>query len=398
MTPSGEIERPKSSILRHVVGYLPPRNATATHILLVLDQFPKVLGGGERIALRTAGLLQEAGFRVSLLTFAIHPECAALASTPPPCPLYLLPLTKTYDLAACKAALQLGRFLRAEKVRIVQTFFESSDLWAGVVTKIFSSAALIWSRRDMGILRGRKHQIAYRLLARLPDRVFAVSERVRRHAIEVDRIPADRVLTIHNGLDLEAWPAREIHSSPSSGFTVVSLGNIRPVKGHDVLVEAAALVLRRLPETTFRVIGEILDDAFFQQLETRLGELGIADRFHFVGGLTDPAPLLLVADVFVLPSRSEGFSNAILEAMAASLPVVATSVGGNAEAVEQGRSGFIVPPEDASALAAAILQLLQSPVLLGRMSRASRSRLEAVFTSQAMLGKILACYRELLTQ
>ena len=388
-----------SSMLTLTAGTVPQHNPDATHILLVVDQFPKVLGGGERIVLRTAGLLQEAGFRVSILTFLIHPECTALTAVPPPCPVYLLPLTRTYDLNALRAARQLGRFLRGERVRLVQTFFESSDLWAGLVTRLTSSAALIWSRRDMGILRGRKHELAYRVLARLPDRVFAVSERVRRYTIEVDKVPAARVLTIYNGIDLAAWPPRPAPSkTAAAGRTVVTLGNIRPVKGHDVLIEASALVLDQVPETTFLVIGEVLDPVYFARLETRLAELGIAGRFEFVGGMAHPASLLQSADLFVLPSRSEGFSNAILEAMAASLPVVATAVGGNAEAVEDGSTGFIVPPEDAPALAAAMLRLLESPALLEAMSEASRARLEQHFTTKAMLGKILACYRELLAR
>src|ERR1700723_3233755 len=173
------------------------------HVLLVLDQFPKTLGGGERVVLKTAALLPRYGYRASILTFSIHPESAALES--PPCPIYLLPLQRTYDLQAFRAALELRQFLRLQKVQIVQTFFESSDLWAGFVTKSMSKAKLIWSRRDMGILRSGKHHIAYRLMSGVPDAVFAVSEQVRSQCIEIDRIDPARVRTIYNGLDLSAW-------------------------------------------------------------------------------------------------------------------------------------------------------------------------------------------------
>ena len=166
----------------------------------MLDQFPKTLGGGERIVLKLAALLPQYGYRASILTFSVHPESAALKS--PPCPIYLLPLQRTYDLTALRAAFELRRFLKQQQVQIVQTFFESSDLWAGFVTKAMSKAKLIWSRRDMGILRTRKHHIAYRLMASAPDAVFAVSEQVRQHCIEVDRIDPARVQTIYNGLDL----------------------------------------------------------------------------------------------------------------------------------------------------------------------------------------------------
>src|SRR5437763_8202619 len=139
------------------------------HVLLVLDQFPKTLGGGERIVLRLAALLPKYGYRVSILTFFVHPECSSLKSAP--CPVYVLPLRRTYDLKAFNAAFELRRFIRAQRIQIVQTFFESSDIWAGFVTKVLSDAKLISSRRDMGILRARKHRIAYRLMARIPDAV-----------------------------------------------------------------------------------------------------------------------------------------------------------------------------------------------------------------------------------
>src|ERR1700691_2797588 len=99
------------------------------HVLLVVDQFAKVLGGGERIALKLAALLPQYGYQASILTFSADPESAALKS--PPYPVYLLPLERTYDLAAMQAALEFRRFLQQQRIRIVHTFFESSDIWAG---------------------------------------------------------------------------------------------------------------------------------------------------------------------------------------------------------------------------------------------------------------------------
>ncbi len=150
------------------------KNASLPHVLLVVDQFSRTMGGGERIALKLATLLPQYGYRASILTFSIDPDAAYLKSLP--CPVYLLPLQRVYDMRALRAAFELSQFLDQQQIRIVQTFFETSDLWAGFVAKI-SGAKLIWSRRDMGILRGRKHSIAYRLMAGVPDKVFAVSSR-----------------------------------------------------------------------------------------------------------------------------------------------------------------------------------------------------------------------------
>lgn len=369
-------------------------DAGMPHVLLVLDQFPKTLGGGERVVLRLASLLPQYGYRTSILTFSAHPESAGLQS--PPCPIYLLPLQRTYDLHALRAAFELKQFLRQQDVQIVQTFFESSDLWGGFVAKAMSGAKLIWSRRDMGILRDRKHHIAYRWMSRLPDQVFAVSEQVRRHCIEVDGIDSSRVETVYNGLDLDDWIHVERPARPADEFVVATLGNIRRVKGHDVLIKAAASVVERFPRVTFRIAGEVLEPDYFEELQSLIRSLKLSDHVQFAGGVSDLREYLSATDVFVLPSRSEGFSNAIVEAMACSLPVVATDVGGNAEAVKDGVSGLIVPSDDPAALAAAIIRLLSDLSRAREMGSAGRRMAAERFTTDAMMQQIVRTYARLL--
>ncbi|MCU1322147.1 MAG: hypothetical protein JWM43_1796 [Acidobacteriaceae bacterium] len=365
------------------------------HVLLVVDVFPRALGGGERIVLKLASLLPRYGYRVSILTFAVHPQSPALNA--PPCPVYLLPITNTYDLTAVKAAFRLRHFIRQQNVRIVQTFFESSDIWAGFVTRSMTRAKLIWSRRDMGILRTRKHHIAYRLMRRLPHAVFAVSNLVRQHGIEVDGIPPARVQTVYNGLNLADWLAStERPVEPSPNPLITTAGNIRPVKGHDVFIRAAALVIEQFPNAVFSIAGEVLEPAFFEELQALVRELKLSQHFTFSGGVTNLRDYLATADIFVLPSRSEGFSNSIIEAMAAGLPVVATSVGGNAEAVQDGASGYIVPPEDPAALAAAILKLLANHDQARAMGQAGKRIAAEKFTNEAMMAVTTNAYARLL--
>jgi glycosyltransferase involved in cell wall biosynthesis len=366
------------------------------HVLFVLDQFPKTLGGGERIVLKLAALLPKYGYRASILTFFAHPESAGLQA--PPCPVYLLPLQRTYDFSALRAAFELKRFLKQQRVQIVQTFFESSDLWAGFIVKTASDARLIWSRRDMGILRGRKHHLAYRLMSRVPDRVFAVSEQVRQHCVTVDRIEPSRVQTIYNGLDLGEWNTVSQPAKPSGKFVVTTVGNIRRVKGHDIFIKAAASIVKQSPNVSFSIAGEVLEPAYFEELQTLVRDLGLSDRFHFSGGITSLREHLSMADIFVLPSRSEGFSNAIVEAMAASLPVVATDVGGNAEAVQDGVSGLIVPPEDHEALATAIISLLSNSSKAQAMGAAGKQLVAEKFTTDAMMHQITSAYARLLSK
>ncbi len=371
-----------------------PQDTELPHVLLVVDQFPKILGGGERIVLRLAALLPRYGYRASILTFSAHPESAGLQS--PPCPIYLLPLPRTYDLAALRAALELRRFLKQQRIQIVQTFFESSDLWAGFVTKTMSDAKLIWSRRDMGILRGSKHHVAYRLMSRIPDRVFAVSEEVRQHCVVVDRIKPSLVETIYNGIDVADWDTASRPAKLPGRSVVATVGNIRRVKGHDVFIKAAASIAARFRSVSFQIAGDVLEPDYFEELQTLIRDLNLSDRFHFAGGVANLREYLSTADIFVLPSRSEGFSNAIVEAMAASLPVVATDVGGNAEAVADGVSGFIVPSEDAAALAAAISGLLSDPPKAREMGAAGKKLASEKFTTDAMMRQITLAYAGLL--
>ena len=368
--------------------------ADLPHVLLVLDQFPKTLGGGERIVLKIAALLPQYGYRASILTFSIHPESTALNS--PPCPIYLLPLQRTYDFKAFQAALEFRQFLRQQKIKIVQTFFESSDLWAGFLTRTLSNSKLVWSRRDMGILRASKHHLGYRLLARAPHAVFAVSEQVRRHCSEIDRIDPARVQTIYNGLDIVDWNTPPKPADNSGKVVVTTVGNIRRVKGHDVFIKAAAVIAQRFPSVSFSIAGDVLAPDYFSELQGLVRTLGLSNCFHFVGGIANLREHLSTSDIFVLPSRSEGFSNAIVEAMAASLPVVATNVGGNAEAVEDGVTGFIVPSDDPAALSTAIIRLISNPSQAKAMGEAGRNLVMEKFTTEAMMSKIAACYKDLL--
>ncbi len=362
------------------------------HILLVVDQFPRALGGGERIVLKIAERLPAYGYRTSILTFAADEGSAGLVD--PPCPIYLLPLTRTYDWRAVLGAFALRRFLREREVALVHTCFESSDLWAGGMTKLLSPAKLVWNRRDMGILRSRKHAIAYRMLARMPDAVLAVSEQVRRYSIDIDKVPPERVATIHNGLDLARWPERR--TDRNAVARIACLGNIRRVKGHDVLLQAFAKVRREFPEAKLAIGGATLDAAYMAELQVLLEQLGLTDAVSFEGNIHNQQKFLERASIFVLPSRSEGFSNAIVEAMAASLPVVATDVGGNAEAIVDGSTGFLVASEDVEGMAAAILSLMRDPTSAARMGLAGRQRVREHFTTEVMMQRIASTFTRLL--
>jgi glycosyltransferase involved in cell wall biosynthesis len=169
---------------------------------------------------------------------------------------------------------------------------------------------------------------------------------------------------------------------------VGSLGRLDGVKGYDVLLRA----LPELPDVRAVVIGE---GAARPELERLARELGVAERVELPGWSDRPAELLPGFDVFCLPSRSEGFPLSIVEAMFAARPVVATDVGSVREAVDEGRTGFVVPPDDVSALRDALDQLVCNRELRRRMGDAGRQRALQGFTSAVMARGFEQLYEEI---
>src|SRR5438309_648272 len=225
---------------------------TRPHVLFLIDHL-MALGGGETNLLKVVQLMPPELVRCSIATFRIKPEIRQSISVP----VYVFPWKRFFHLDAWKAAIDLRRLIRTEKVDIVQTYFETSNLWGGLVAKL-SGALLLSSRRDMGILRKAKHARAYRLVNRLCDRVLAVSEEVKRFCIDTDRIDPQRITVVYNGVDLKHIAVESSNNNPFTGadwagasHIVTCVGNIRRVKGIDILIRTAQRVCRDLPDAVF---------------------------------------------------------------------------------------------------------------------------------------------------
>jgi L-malate glycosyltransferase len=350
------------------------------------------LGGAEHALLQIVHRLSSERFRASIVTFEINQRLESLSKLTGR--LHVLPLRKTYDLNAAKMALQLRQILKSENITIVHTFFETSDIWAASIAKLSGCPILISSRRDMGILRTRKHQFAYPIVNRFFDRVLAVSDEVRAYCIQHDHLSPDRVETLYNGVDMAELDSKAAEGNgrqqlglPAEVPIISTLANIRSIKGIDVLVSAARLVRNEFPETVFVVVGRVLEPETMAALLRLVTSLHLERSIQFVGEMTNPFPVLRASNVFCLPSRNEGFSNALIEAMGCGLPCVATRVGGNAEALQEGKSGYLVASEDSEAMADRILRLLRDPVMARRMGEAAR---------ETMMNRLMGIYDELL--
>lgn len=374
------------------------------HLLYVTDTLCQ-RGGAERALLEQVRWALQGGFRCTVITFRGEETSRLVQEFP--CPVKVMTMRRSYGWNALQVGMSLARFIRDERVDIVQTSFPSSDLWAGMIAKLCRRPLLVSSRRDVGIVRTAMHRVAYRWLRGIYDRVVTVSEEVRRAMIAQDRLAPADVQTIYNAV-AEAeictaadWAvARASFGLQHASHVITTVGNLRRVKGLDVFLRCAALLRRRYPDALFCVAGDETagEPGYLDELRRLSAELGVEAQVRFLGAISDVDSLLKVSDVFCLLSRSEGFSNALLEAMACGVPCVASRVGGNGEALIDGRTGWLVDSEDAATAAECVHKLLESPAEAKRIGAAAQCEAEERFSPQRIAAQWNELYKSLLAE
>jgi len=286
-------------------------------------------------------------------------------------------------------------------VRIVHATDFNTNLLAFAAGRL-AGAKVIVSRVDLGHLRegfGKWHREAEKWNARHADLVVVNADAVREVCIRDERCRPERVVVVRNGIDLAHFD--RLASQPLQAplplgpddVPVAVIGNLWPVKGHRTLVEAAALLRDRLPRVKFFCAGEGPEREF---LEKRVAALGLSDRVFLLGHRLDVPAILARARAACLCSSAEGLSNALMEAMAARLPIVATAVGGNPELVRPGENGLLVPYGDPSSLADKLVELLPDADRAAAMGGRGRERVEADLTLSRMAEGYGAVYRGVL--
>ncbi len=374
-------------------------------VLFIIDSIWGV-GGAEMCLLRLVRDLQVNGYECRILTFHTS-DVAAPFRRGFPCEILHWPMENLRSLKAIAIAIRLARLVRRLQIDIVHTFFNVSDLWAGPIAKLCGAKVLISSRRDMGFRRGPFSTLAYRVFHTYYDQIHAVSNEVRRFTIDRDRSDPSRTVTIYNGVEEttnidpeEVQRLRRLIGVDSSSLIISCVANMRYVKGIDVMVRAAAQVRERHANVRFVVAGSFgagENLAYSRSVVALAEDLGLAGSILFLDQITAVSELLNISDIFILPSRTEGLSNALLESMRAGLPCVATAVGGNPEAVQDEVSGFIVPSEDHKSMALRLNQLIESPPLRRQMGDAARERVTGVFSIANMSRAVQESYSSLLT-
>lgn len=305
----------------------------------------------------------------------------------------LVPLAVTNELDL-RAAWRLSRIIRQLKPQIVHAHDPHGVALASLALSIAPpdpDVPLLASRRVDFHLKGNSFS---RWKYRQVDCFIAASEAIRGILL-ADGVPAHQVVTIHEGIDVDrvqAAPPANVHAElwlPAHAPIVGNVAALVPHKGHRHLIDAAALVIRDVPDARFVVLGE---GPLRPQLERQIAERHLEKHVLLAGFRADVLSMHKGFDVFALTSVTEGLGTSLLDAMAAAKPIVATSAGGIPEVVLDGETGLLTPPHDHTRIAAAIVRLLGDELLRQRMGEAALARVRTLFSAERMVTATVNLY------
>ncbi|MCA1621775.1 MAG: glycosyltransferase [Acidobacteria bacterium] len=367
-------------------------------VLHLIDNFEQ--GGTERQAVQLVRLLHGSGrYEVRVACFSGH---GVLRAEVERLGLGEMPEYPLRGFGHPKFGAQLVRFarhLRRERVGLVHAHGFYTNTFGVLGAALAGVPVRISSRRETEWLRSRPQQRLEQLVFRLSQAVVANAEAVGRQLVRAG-VPASKVFTVHNGLDAARLAPKRSRAEALAHFglpegrrfvTIVANLHHR-VKDHPTFLRAARRVSERVRGAAFVVAGEGQLEGEYRALAS---ELGLGADVFFTGRCESVGDLLSVSDVCVLSSTAEGFSNSILEYMAAGRPAVVTDVGGAREAIEDGRNGYVVAAGDDEALAARVASLLEDPEGARRMGEEGRRIVEEKFSCGAQLARTEALYERL---
>jgi glycosyltransferase involved in cell wall biosynthesis len=364
----------------------------APRVLVIIGQLD--VGGAEIHLARTLPALHSAGIEVNV--FALKQGGGlAQALERGGVRVFAHPNRRAGLWGLFQAALFLRQVVRRERPQVLHCFLPAAYL-VGTLATLGLPLRRVMSRRSLA-----RYQSAYpgvrwleRQLHRRMSAVLANSRAVARELLD-EGVPPSRLGLIYNGVpEPSSRPdraaARQRLGIGAGTLVLVCVANLIAYKGHADLLDALAMAKDRLPDDwLLLLVGR--DDGIGSALRAQADALGIATHLRWAGAVDDVADHLAAADISVLASHEEGFSNAILEGMATGLPMLVTDVGGNAEAVVDGQCGCVVPPATPAALAAALGRLAESSELRRRYGERARERVVEHFT----VARCVELYRQL---
>lgn len=305
-----------------------------------------------------------------------------------------LSLTPYGVARAVSAVYRLAHLLRKERPDVLHAFLFVAYVLAPVAQLFARIPVLVAGRRSLGDYKDghRLAMLIERIATTRTRLLIANADAVARDTLSREKVSSEKVTVVYNGLPRSAFDSVEPAEIPEPvGPILVCVANLKVYKGHRILLEAMAALRQRGNPVTAILIG---DGPERTALASQAASLDVDARF--LGHRTDVGRYLASADVSVLPSHTEGMSNAVMEAMAAGLPIVATDVGGTAELIS-GR-GILVPPCDCTALTDALARVLQDPRGSAQMGRRARQFAQAHLGEDVMVDRYLDIYRDLVSR
>lgn len=300
-----------------------------------------------------------------------------------------------------RAVFRLARLLRKHRIDLLQTHLFDAGL-VGVLAARLAQIPVIVTRHhlDQAFLIGTRMHIALDgWMARQADHVVVLSQAVRNHLINAERIDRETVETNYQGFDFEALsPTDEDRQriraefNFTSEFVIGCVAQLFKTKGHLYLLSAIKDLVPEIPEIRVLLLGT--GDRSF--VETIVNDLGLKERVVFAGFRTDAAACMKAMDLLVHPSLSEAFCQVLIEGMAVGTAVISTDVGGAPEVITDGETGLLVPPADAKAIAEAVLSLYRDPQRRSEIASAGQTSVRRRFTVPRMVVQQIECYQRLL--
>lgn len=386
-----------------------PSKPVVCHVIEGLD-----FGGGEILVHSLAVGLQNSGYRP--IVCCLQPGPLAQQLDRDGIALHCLNLRRRSLLEGplfvafvLKLLWHLVRLIRRERVAIVHAHLQDCIIW-GAFAGALTRTPVVGTYHGLGVMpKGRSRwdprnairRGLYRLAGRLTDRTIAVSNPVRRLLCDEMAFDDRKTVLLQNGVDTDRFArAKDCGGARSelgleNRTIVICVGRLIAAKGQRFLVDAMVDIVRRHPAAALLLVGDGPERA---SLEARARDLKLSHCVRVAARRDDVPELLAMSAVFVLPSFSEGIPLALVEAMAAGKPVVATAVPGNVDVVVDARFGVLVPPRDAQALADAVSGLLDDPVRAAAVGARGRERVREHFDSRRSLAATVALYDEVLAE
>ncbi|MCK4795617.1 MAG: glycosyltransferase [Desulfobacteraceae bacterium] len=287
---------------------------------------------------------------------------------------------------------KLVNFLNDNNINVIYTFFPDSEIIGALAAKFSQGCTVVAARRNSGYLHSKFSLWRTRITNRLIPHFIANCQAVKRDIGKLEWITPEKFTVIRNPYNTERiaqgiqlYLSREQLGVGESDKLIGIVATTSPVKDHETFLRAARIVVDKVKETKFVLVGRIQEDRR-RVLVNLITDLGLSEAIIFAGEYDNPVPVIKLFDIGVLCSRSEGLSNSLIEYAAMGTPIVATNVGGNSEVVLHGRNGFLVDPGSPKALATEIIRILENKKIAKKFSEHSRIHARQNFSQHAVLN------------